>query len=59
MAGGSTLSFLRASNRSSASVLFKTLSVPTLTPSLASRRTMLTAETMNPKIKKASFIMLS
>ena len=50
MAAGSTLGFLRASQRTS--LLLKTLSTPNATPSVATRRTMLTAETMNPKIKK-------
>merc|ERR1719234_3090971 len=55
MAGVSTLGFLRASQRSSvlsASIL-KTFSPPP--PSSILRRTMLTAETMNPKIKQVEY----
>ena len=56
MAAQSSLTFLRASRRSSSSLL-KALSssTPSASAAFVPRRSMLTAETMNPKIKKVEY----
>lgn len=57
MASRASLSFLRASRRSPSSVLHavSSSSTPSASAAFVPRRSMLTAETMNPKIKKVEY----